>query len=382
MTVRRDVRICLTALASFAALAAALLVRDRLGAARTPAYRPVTAGATAAPIDLPSIDEKTVRDKAWQRAQALLAQAEQAGQAALDKHLAGIPAFLDERKKGSQTFAAKLLSLKGKYQLIKSKIRSNWADDYASWLATAFADHVFRSEELQQTIEATARAFLSELDGIDNHVLVQLRADTDSDLAAQSLIPALRSDTLLKARYDALTADVLPVLSRDLRVTAGREAVSWIAGDIAAAITLRVGAAVAARMGLSAGILSAGAAASWATLGVSVVACIAVDQVISLAIKHSGYAPEEKIAARVDDILDDIGRIIIDGQPRPDFAALAGMRFDLANGIGTVPSDTFIGAIDTTSRGLRAELTLVHQARVSLRREILSRLIRNQEITR
>jgi len=85
------------------------------------------------------------------------------------------------------------------------------------------------------------------------------------------------------------------------------------------------------------------------------------------------------VAARVDETLDEIGRLLIEGTPRPDFATLARMRYDLADGIGVLPTDGFIGAIESPP-ALRTELTAVHAARASLRRQVLSRLIRNQEI--
>ena len=41
--------------------------------------------------------------------------------------------------------------------LIYNKFRSGGDHEYAQWLGEQFAEHVFRGEELQKTVEAAAR---------------------------------------------------------------------------------------------------------------------------------------------------------------------------------------------------------------------------------
>ena len=143
--------------------------------------------------------------------------------------------------------------------------------------------------------------YLSELVGIENQLLVRLRADlADSDLPIGEVIPALCSDTVFRNRFDAMVTHVVPLLDKDLKVTAGREVASFVGSEIATVITVRVGAAVMTRLGVSAGVVSAGAASSWATLGLGLVA---------------GYDAEERVAARVDEMLDDLGHMMVDGDP-------------------------------------------------------------------
>src|SRR5579859_4409417 len=63
-----------------------------------------------------------VRGRAWGKVEPLLEQADRQTAQALDKHLAAIHAFLDERKAGSRAFAERLLSLRGKWELVKAEI--------------------------------------------------------------------------------------------------------------------------------------------------------------------------------------------------------------------------------------------------------------------
>jgi hypothetical protein len=363
----------------------AALVRDQFNNTVPPAYRPLPAAAAPSPVQ--PIDHQAVRERAWGKIEPLLAQAEQAGVAALDRHLATIPAFITERKQGTRAFSARLLGLRGKWELIKTRFRTEGEDEYARWLRDQFADNLFRSEELQQTVEAAIRAYLSELVGIEGQLLIRLRADlADSELQVQEAIPALWSDAVLRQRYDMMMTLTLPLLDKDLKVTAVREAASFVGSEIATAITLKVGAAVMARLGVSAGILTTGAASGWATFGIGLVIGFVVDQAIGEIMKAAGYDAEARIAARVDETLDDIGRVITDGDPeaRTTLAKLQRMHLEDPDEEVRAACPSAIRLINENScrlRGLRGELSKINAARASLRKEALSRLVHNPEVT-
>ena len=348
---------------------------------------------------MPPIDPAALQAQAWSKVEPLLAQAEKAGQAALDKHLASIRAFLTEHKQGSRPYAAALLGLKGKLRFLKSQLcRSDWAwsipslnvrytpppDDYPPWLHAQFAEHLFSGEDLQHTVEAAARAYLAELEGIENQLLVRCADIADGDLTLKAVIPDLRSATLLKERYDALTTELLPTLTTDLHVSVAREVASWGTSALATAISLELAEALLTYLGVDAGILSAGAAASATTFFVSIVVAIAVDCVIHEILKSAGYDAEDKIAARVEHLLDDIGTVLCDGDPdaRATLETLQRLARDdpsqevrqaAAKAIPLIPAARL--------HGLRGELANVNAARASLRKEVLARIFRPLEVT-
>jgi hypothetical protein len=365
MTGKPAFRLCLASLGMLIGLSLSALIAYPLLTPRHPAYRPPS------PPELPPtvtpIDAQALRQKAWEQVEPLLAQADQAGLAAITKRLAAIPAFVDERKQGAAAFAAALVGLKGKYELIKSKLRSNGADEYAQWIREQFAAFVFTGEELTQLVEGTVRSVLTDWQEIDNRLLIRIRADlSDGDLA-DSVLPPLQSDALFKARYDALSTELLPVLTRDLKLAAGREVASLVAGQLATSITLKVATAVAVRLGLSAGILSAGAASGVATFGIGMIACFVVDQVIGQVMKLAGYDPEEQVAGRVTESLDELARLITDGDSPPVVSLMGG------SGVPTAPGDRpSTGTAPPAC--LRTELIRLHAARVSVRTQALSRL--------
>ncbi|MGC4004712.1 MAG: hypothetical protein QM811_16980 [Pirellulales bacterium] len=76
----------------------------------------------------------------------------------------------------------------------------------------------------------------------------------------------------MRAEYEASIARVIADGRRDLVRSAAGEAVSLIAGEVLAQ--------VAVRLGVSAGILGTGAAASPYTLGIGIVVGIIVDQIV------------------------------------------------------------------------------------------------------
>jgi hypothetical protein len=132
-----------------------------------------------------------------------------------------------------------------------------------------------------------------------------------------------------------------------MKVTAAREITSWVASDVAAALALRVLAAVGQRLGLSGGVLAGGAASSWASLGTTVVAAVVLDKIIDWILRRAGYDPEANIAQQVRASLANIQSLLLDG--------------DEAEG--------------PVRGGLRAELLRLHLERSRLRRDALWRFL-------
>ncbi|HEY7327652.1 MAG TPA: hypothetical protein VH592_08435, partial [Gemmataceae bacterium] len=222
-------------------------------------------------------DPKTVHSHAWSKTQPLLEKAERDADQALDKHLASIHAFLNERKAGSRAFAEALLGLKGKWELVKAEIGGG--SGYDAFLQEAFAEHVFLMEDLEKAVATAVRSYLAELEAIDDDLLVRLRADLADDELPRLATPALGSDQALRSHYHELSRQVAQDLRTDLAVVTGRELFVWEATNVATDLTIQVGAAIAARLGISSTILAAGAASTWQTLGVGLVVGFVLDDV-------------------------------------------------------------------------------------------------------
>jgi hypothetical protein len=287
-----------------------------------------------------------VRQAAWDKITPRLSTAEQSSLHASDKYTERVRSFFEERKLAARAFAGEVLSLSGKWAFVKSKLPWTDADGHERFLREAFDRLVFKAGDIQDLIESSVRGYLSELDGIESAMLVDIRADlSESDLSPPELLPALHSDTAFQAAYAQMVELVLPVVSRDLKVSAARELTSFIASDIAANIAVRILAAVTARLGLSAGILGTGAALTVETLGVGLVAAFLADMALDWAMHKAGYDPEGDIARKLCDSLDKVEALLLDGDPG---------------------SETL---------GLRAELKRLQQLRSRICSEALKKLI-------
>ena len=167
--------------------------------------------------------------------------------------------FIAERKAVARPFAEEALSWSGKWAFLKSK--SPWGEDadYQQFLREGFERHVFKEEDIADLTHSAVEGYLSELIGIENETLLALRADlSDSALAQCGQLPALDSDDAFRQAVAAMMAKALRVTTNDVAVTAGRELASFVASDIATNITIEILGAVAARLGVEAGILGSG----------------------------------------------------------------------------------------------------------------------------
>ncbi len=159
--------------------------------------------------------------------------------------------------------------------------------------------------------------YLSELQGIENDLLVQIRADLkDSELAHVESAAMLRTDDAFRKEYAHSLELVAAAVSRDMVVQVGREAVTWVAADITANITISLAAGFAERLGISAGILGTGAASGAATLGVGIAAGFVLDALLDSVMHAWGYDPAGDIARKIDGTLDLFQAMLLHGDPR------------------------------------------------------------------
>ena len=106
---------------------------------------------------VPTADSAAVHSRVWDKTGPLLEQAVRHADLALDKHLASIHAFLDERKAGSIAFAELVVSLRGKWELVKAEIGDD--SGYVAFLQEAFSERVFPTEELEKAENTAVRSY-------------------------------------------------------------------------------------------------------------------------------------------------------------------------------------------------------------------------------
>ena len=255
-----------------------------------------------------------IRLEAWNKVEPRLRETDEATKNEVNTSTEQVKQFFAERKQNARAFATEVLSLGGKWAYVKGYFQEG---NHERYLEECFARHIFGSDELKSVIESAVSRYVSEIQGRENQLLVAIRADLEgSELAGPAYLPALGSDEGFRREYDAMLQKVMPIVSKDLGVTITREVVSFVGSEIAAALVLEIGTSLAAELGISGGILGAGAYSGAFTFGVGLVAGILVDMTLNWAIRQAGYDPEGEIAAKVTESLDRIERIILEGDEK------------------------------------------------------------------
>jgi hypothetical protein len=316
-----------------------------------------------------------VRAKAWEAVAPRLDATDKASAGSIDRQAAAIDEFFDERSEGAEAFADDALSLRGKWVLVRSYLPFTDKKAHDRYLHKSFERRLFRAQELESLVSSALTAFLSEAEGLENSLLVDIRVDLrDGDLVRTNVLPSLHSDEAFRAEFTRMAVRLLPALSRDIGVSIG----TFAGSEVATATASKVFVAVAARLGVSGGILGAGAASSWATMGVGLIVAVIIDRVLSWALHRAGYDPAREIAGKVRDILRQVRTLILDGDPQ-DAERYAKLRQKAKE--AWLPWERAecrkqAEKIEASGRlGLRHELAKLHSLRARIRRDSLTRIV-------
>ena len=258
---------------------------------------PVPQPETSAP------SQQVLRQQALSRAQAGLDWADTETRNSATEHLKAIDKFFDEVKGRSPRFAEEILGWSSKWRLVSDKLPFTRTDRHAQFLDKTFRDELFSPEQLTDAIDGVVRNYTDSVAGIENRMLVRVRADI-GDLEPAALPPAFADEAKLRAAFEEAMRAALDRTRADLRADVTREAVSLVAGEV---LTM-----VAVRLGVSGGILAAGAGSSWATFGVGLVVAVIVDQVISW-VWDWWRDPQGDVTRTMNGKLDEIRRLIVEG---------------------------------------------------------------------
>jgi hypothetical protein len=276
-----------------------------------------------------------------------LGEADVKSKAALSERLGAIDKLFSKGRSGSKAFSEEALSWGGKFALVKGCFGGS--DCHATFLKEAFARHIFSEDELKQALAASVKGYLFDLEGVENEMLVKLRADlADLDQADESTATHLRSDEEFRKEYQRLSVEIASTMKLDTGVMIGREVGILVASEIATQVAMRAARTAAAEMGVEGGILATGAASTVATLGVGMVICVILDYVVDAVFKAAGYDPAAKIAAQVDASLCTMQRALVG-----DISLAGGGK----------------------KGSLREQLERLHQVRSKLRQETVARLV-------
>jgi len=279
----------------------------------------VLVGIVAVPVaigvygDFPNELSKSVMPpNSWQKIEPHLDRLDQASAEIADKHLQRIRTFFNEKKRGSKSFSEWALGWTAKYYFVKGSIQGDNGAGLRQWLQDKFAEHVFKGEDLQAVLASAIEGYLTDIQGLENDALVQIRADIAQDELFKAIKPELQSDQAFRDEYQRLAEELLPKLAEDLKVGVAGQIITFIGSEVVAQPLSR---GLAARVGLSGSGFWSAVGRSGVTIAVGVVAWLAIESVIDWLLNLFGYGPAAELATKVGSSLDRMASQLIDGDP-------------------------------------------------------------------
>jgi hypothetical protein len=255
-------------------------------------------------------------------------------------------ADFEKARGNAPEFAEEALSWQSKWELTKEHLGLSAEGSHERFLRAKFEEKVCSPDGLKRALEGAVNGFLTELEGLEAEWLVKLRADvSDEDLALAEALPHLKSEEAFKAEYRKLAREMLPVLAKDLKVEVVRQVASFAIGEIGTQLAVQIAVSAAAEMGVSAGVLGAGAMSGVATFGVGLAVCFLVDHWLGEVLKEAGYDPQREIAGKVKGSLDRLEGVAVDGD-----------------------------------KGLKGHIRKLHQLRCKLREKAIQKLLKTGDL--
>ena len=217
-------------------------------------------------------------------------------------------------------FSEVALSLGSNWRLAKDYVPFTAGGEHEAYLRDQFEELVLSSEDLEREIRLVIDASLREMVRLEGQLFIELRADLE-DLPSSMRAGEVSDGQMRQALEQAIRAAATQS-SSDFRGAVGQQLVSLIAGEVLAH--------TAVRLGVSAGILSVGAGAGWATFGVGLVAGILVDSLVS-TVWNFWSDPEQDLTRQIQAKLNRMRSLLLEGDSdhpglRPRLVGLAQER--------------------------------------------------------
>ena len=205
------------------------------------------------------------KDEIKAACQQHVAAADQRANAAVAKRAEEFASFIASRKTGASPFATEVVSLYGKWRVVKSFLPFTPKDDHRHYVDGLFTRHIFSIAEIAAAMRLAIEGSIKDLEGIENELAVALR----QEMLGRSLKP---DEIPIAAEHFRKAIDQMVKASQfDAAKTVGNLIVSEVAAQAATQVVLR--------LGISSGILATGAASSWWSLGGGLLAGIIADMV-------------------------------------------------------------------------------------------------------
>ena len=263
-----------------------------------------TAGTTAEP-PLPVVTEPVtvpapVRPPLEARVEPYLERAQEQTQQALESAVQELSQFFERARDHAPAFAAEALGWRSKWACLVDNMPWTSGERLPQRWQALFTQHLFSSEQLHAELERVVQQFLTELQDIDQQLLVELRLDLAADYPEfpwDALTSLSQGPAYAQARQEVFQLGE-PLVQGEL----GAQAVSFLSAELAAL--------VGTQLATSSGVVAIGAATSWPQIGVGLVAGVLVDQLLT-RVWHWWADPAGTLSEELCRELDDLEQQVL-----------------------------------------------------------------------
>ena len=228
-------------------------------------------------------DPKRPRAEVEAACKERLREADTKAAAAIRKRASEFSQFIESRKPGAKPFSQEVVSWYGKWRAVSPYLPFTNKEGHKKYVIEKFDKYIFTNEELAAAVRRAVEGSVKDLESIENELAVALRRE----ILGRSLAPdeaPIAADEFKQA---------VERLVSGAQLDAVKSAGSLVASEAAA----QVATPVLVRLGVSAGILSTGAATSPWTLGASVVIGLVVDALWEWIDDPAGDIEREMVTA-------------------------------------------------------------------------------------
>ncbi|MCR5164372.1 MAG: hypothetical protein K6C40_10175 [Thermoguttaceae bacterium] len=210
--------------------------------------------------------------------------------------------FFDAAKQNSRRFAEHALGWGSKWRAVSDMMPFTRDDRLKEYITKRFHEDIFSPSDLENVLQDILALYLKDVESIENEMLVNIQQDVP-DLPSSSIMRTTPPESL-NSIFQTMLVQTAKSTHSDVARCVGREAVSFIAGEILGEL--------AVQMAASAGILTAGGSSAAMTFGIGLIAAVIVDQVVTWI--WDWYAdPKGEVADAICAQIDNMERLIIQG---------------------------------------------------------------------
>lgn len=211
--------------------------------------------------------------------------------------------FIEERKAGADPFSKAVISIYGRWRAIKSKLPFTTSEGHKEYVVEQFDKHIFTPQELGDKVKSIVESAARDLEQEQNMLAIAIR----KELLGRSLQPGE-----IPVARDELNNAI------DRVISAGQwDATKGATNLVVSEVTATVATQVLTRVGVSSGVLTAGAATSWWTFGAGLAIGFAVsalwdwiDNPAADIRKNVEESLDRLAAAGADAILAEMTRVV------------------------------------------------------------------------